>query len=168
MRLNHRRWVLLSLFVVLVVLCGGCDEFSNRNISQKLTLSSPIRLNQPVTATIVADFREDTPAVGISLSGRGPNWNGARAIQSWNVGDVSKGQHVEVSTVITFTQPGYYNLVAGLGTKLGSFNSTGLYLFVNESGAVFNPTPVYGPGTPAPAQPASPLSPVEPTRTPPR
>ena len=89
-------------------------------------------------------------------------------IRSWDVGQVDNGEHVVVTAPITFTVPGYYNLVANVGTKAGTSNAVGLYLYIDQSGAVFNPTPVYGSGTPASAQPASSLSPIEPAPTPTR
>lgn len=160
-----RLCTIMPVFAGLLLLCAGCDEFSSRDISPRLTLSSPIQLNQPVTATIAVDFRGDKDGVGIALSGYGAGWDKVSTIRSWDVGHVTNGEHVELTAPITFTAPGYYNLVASVGTKAGTNNAASLYLYVHQSGAVFNPTPVLSPATPAPAQPASSLSPVEPPPT---
>ena len=81
----------VAVSVGLLFLLAGCDEFSNRNISVRLTLSHPIRVAQPVNATIAVDFHENIQGVGIMLSGNGAGWEKAGAIKSWNVGQVTNG-----------------------------------------------------------------------------
>jgi hypothetical protein len=149
-----RLCILVPVFAGLLFLIADCAEFSDPAISVRLALTSPVRLNQPVMASIAVDFRENAEDVGVTLLGEGSVWK-IPTFKSWNIGHVASGQHIEVAAPITFTTSGYYTLIASVGTKAGTNNGTSLYLYIDKSGAVFNPTPAYGSGTPVPAAPGS-------------
>ncbi|HEX9114478.1 MAG TPA: hypothetical protein VGA61_00295, partial [Anaerolineae bacterium] len=122
-----------------------------------LTLGSPIRLGQPVTTTITVDFAEDVKGAGIDLSGDGPSGS-MGTLASWPKRDAIRGQRITVSAPITLTRPGIYHLTAGVGTFAGHHNATDIRVYVDQNGAIINPT-AWPAGVPAPAAASTALFP---------
>ncbi len=137
-------WRRILLLVGMLLLTAGCCEFCNPDVHLGVSVAEPVFLRAPTTVQVMVSFSESQPRVTCGIRAEGPDYpygSPNAELGLWYLGDVAKDESFRLPVTVTLQTPGLYTFYGSVHTGRGSYDATGVTLYLDESRYVVNPTP---------------------------
>lgn len=153
-RLANYTSVLLLVSSVVLSICIGCSVSGSGQceggICVDVELTEPVYIDEPVEVTITIETNADMQGLKASLWFSDPDI-AVDGKDEWTV-DTEAHTAVQVSTIIRFTQEGYYDVVAGVLDHSGQMITDYVPVHITTLGGTLHPQSERGAETPAPLE----------------